>query len=100
MDVQETPALEQYARITGNQVAHQSFQVYKEPDDVYTWLGASPDGLIAYDFAGLAQGPGVLEVKCPVGRVGPENAQPYPSVPHYYIPQVQGAYETRLLQGM
>ncbi|GAQ87718.1 hypothetical protein KFL_003720090 [Klebsormidium nitens] len=90
---QETPALEQYARITGNQVTHQSFQVYKDPDDVYTWLGASPDGLMAYDSAGLGQGPGVLEVKCPFGREGPEIVQPYPSVPFYYIPQVQGLLE-------
>ena len=33
---------------------------------------------------------GVLEIKCPWNKGDPLNAKPYPVVPWYYIPQVQG----------
>jgi len=33
---------------------------------------------------------GILEVKCPFNRGKPLEAKPYPKVPWYYVPQVQG----------
>ena len=53
--------------------------------------------LIARDVAGYslpykeppwAQGPGILEIKCPFNKGYPESARPYSTAPYYYMPQV------------
>ena len=69
-------------------------QVYREPDDPLSWLGASPDGLLPSDSFHLDRNGGVLEIKCPYGSTGdPSQAKPYGKVPWYYVPQVQGLME-------
>ena len=40
------------------------------------------------DRSGAADGPGVLEIKCPFNRGQPEGAAPPPVFPWYYMPQV------------
>ncbi|CAI7863794.1 unnamed protein product [Closterium sp. NIES-53] len=62
----------------------------------FSWLGASPDGLLPSDrlcFHSSPQSPGVLEIKCPFNRGSPLSATPYPSIPVYYMPQIQGLLE-------
>ena len=95
----EDEAVEAYKRLTGADVSHMLFRVLS-PDEAELWLGASPDGLIAgagTDAETIAVGaehaprvPGVLEIKCPWNKGDPLNAVPYPTVPWYYVPQVQG----------
>jgi uracil-DNA glycosylase len=84
----EDEALAAYTHLTGADVSHVSFRVLS-PDEAELWLGASPDGLIAPPAAG-GHTPGVLEIKCPWNKGRPESATPYPGVPWYYMPQVQG----------
>ena len=97
----EDEAVEAYKRLTGADVSHMLFRVLS-PDEAELWLGASPDGLVA--GAGVedardafrsgaeseAAAPGVLEIKCPWNKGDPLGAVPYPTVPWYYVPQVQG----------
>lgn len=93
----ENEALASYKRLTGADVSHMLFRVLS-PDEAELWLGASPDGLIAATAASLPDdidkgedcSPGVLEIKCPWNKGRPESARPYPNVPWYYMPQVQG----------
>ena len=99
----EDEAAAAYARLTGADVSRVLFRVLS-PDEAELWLGASPDGLIAAPAAqsGGDGGddahapdrnslpPGVLEIKCPWNRGRPLDATPYPRVPWYYVPQVQG----------
>ncbi|CAI5960708.1 unnamed protein product [Closterium sp. NIES-64] len=92
----EEEALMEYERLTGGHVEHRSFQVYRDADPTFSWLGASPDGLLPSDPLSLhssPHSPGVLEIKCPWNRGLPLSAAPYPSVPHYYMPQIQGLLE-------
>lgn len=89
----EAQAVQLYSRLTGNRVEEQSFQVYREGDDVHSWLGASPDGLLKRDSTVESSKAGVLEVKCPHNRGRPEYATPYRKVPYYYMPQAQGLLE-------
>ena len=68
--------------------------MYREADDRFSWLGASPDGLLPSDGLHLHPNGGVLEIKCPYGATGdPRQARPYGKVPWYYVPQVQGLME-------
>ena len=71
-------------------------------------MGASPDGLVVAATTDAAEYKsevanngdasdslnnnerGILEVKCPFNRGKPLEAKPYPKVPWYYVPQVQG----------
>lgn len=87
----EDEALAAYKRLTGAVVSPMLFQVFST-DEAELWLGASPDGLIAAEGVVAADGrpPGVLEIKCPWNRGKPRDASPYPIVPWYYMPQVQG----------
>ncbi|GJP30011.1 hypothetical protein CLOM_g22034 [Closterium sp. NIES-68] len=92
----EEEALLEYARLTGGEVEHRAFQIYKHHDPTFSWLGASPDGLLPSDPLSLHSSPlspGVLEIKCPWNRGSPLSASPYPSVPFYYMPQIQGLLE-------
>ncbi|CAI5520793.1 unnamed protein product [Closterium sp. Naga37s-1] len=92
----EGEALMAYERIIGGKVERKSFQIYKHEDPAFSWLGASPDGLLPSDrlcFHSSPQSPGVLEIKCPFNRGSPLSATPYPSVPVYYMPQIQGLLE-------
>ncbi|CAI5476500.1 unnamed protein product [Closterium sp. Yama58-4] len=92
----EEEALREYERLTGGHVEHRSFQIYRDSDPTFSWLGASPDGLLPSDPLSLHSSPhlpGVLEIKCPWNRGLPLSAAPYPSVPHYYMPQIQGLLE-------
>ena len=70
----EDAAVLRYSELTGTAVSKEGFRCYD------SWLGASPDGLIADG--------GVLEVKCP-SKPSPDAASPYASLPLYYMPQVQ-----------
>lgn len=102
----EQLALEQYQAVTGHSVTPCGFQILRD-DDVHSWLGASPDGLISGRLGSEAGGPGqasapgqdvtpgqemtpgVLEIKCPYAR-----QQAPPSHPQwYYMPQMQGLLE-------
>jgi uracil-DNA glycosylase len=100
----EDEAVEAYKRLTGADVSHMLFRVLS-PDEAELWLGASPDGLVAGaatkdaesaesdesdDASSSSSPPGVLEIKCPWNKGDPLNAVPYPRVPWYYVPQVQG----------
>jgi uracil-DNA glycosylase len=99
----EDDACEAYAGLTSASVSHMLFRVLS-PDEAELWLGASPDGLIAAPAATTGPGagpgagaegsaempPGVLEIKCPFNKGKPLAAKPYPNVPWYYVPQVQG----------
>ena len=81
----EASAAAAYTAITGRLV-DTSVSLGIAPPDAPgepAWLGASPDGLLCSER-------GVLEIKCPAGRrdSDPVHAQPYPSIPVYYMPQV------------
>ncbi|KAK4798759.1 hypothetical protein SAY86_031085 [Trapa natans] len=82
----EAAAIERYTSITGREVSSLGFAVHSEQK--YEWLGASPDGLLGCFPVG-----GILEVKCPFNKGKPETAQPWSSMPYYYMPQVQGQME-------
>ena len=86
----EDEAVKIYEALTQKKVSHLLFHLLSS-DEAELWIGASPDGLIgtnAADTDGLPGG--VLEVKCPFNKGQPMSAKPYPTVPWYYIPQVQG----------
>ena len=98
----EDEAVEAYKRLTNADVSHLMFRVLS-PDEAELWLGASPDGLIAGTTTSGTDAnsdtnennqnpivPGVLEIKCPWNKGDPHSAKPYPNVPWYYVPQVQG----------
>eukprot|EP00245_Coleochaete_scutata_P014063 TRINITY_DN5893_c0_g2_i2.p1 TRINITY_DN5893_c0_g2~~TRINITY_DN5893_c0_g2_i2.p1 ORF type:complete len:655 (+),score=99.73 TRINITY_DN5893_c0_g2_i2:71-2035(+) len=89
----EAKAIQRYCEITEHEVEKMAFCVYREGEDEHSWLGASPDGLVAADALSLNKGRGLLEVKCPFNKGRPLAATPYPRVPHYYIPQAQGLME-------
>lgn len=95
--LKEDTAVERYKEITGNVVEEFGFQIYSENDELPSWMGASPDGLIkscSSDLTGLAgNSEGILEVKCPYNKGKPELALPWTSVPYYYMPQLQGLLE-------
>lgn len=84
--LQESVAIERYKSITGRDVDFMGFAVH--PDEKLKWIGASPDGLL-----GCCPDGGILEVKCPYNKGKPELGFPWPSVPFYYMPQVQGQME-------
>lgn len=67
----EPEARDKYCELTGESV----FELGVVPHPKYPWLGGSPDGIT--DSGKL------LEIKCPPKRVIT------PTVPKYYIPQVQ-----------
>ena len=103
----EDEACEAYAALTNASVSHLLFRALS-PDEAELWMGASPDGLVVaattdaaeYNADVLNSGDtidslnnnerGILEVKCPFNRGKPLEAKPYPKVPWYYVPQVQG----------
>jgi putative phage-type endonuclease len=96
----EPKALQEYQRLTGQVIEPCMFKV-KHDDPAHSWLGASPDGLIAAlevhtvqstssSNNNLMNGPGVLEIKCPFNKGHPELAVPPPHAIWYYMPQVQG----------
>eukprot|EP00249_Psilotum_nudum_P004773 c18271_g1_i1 orf=136-1107(+) len=89
----EAVAVQKYKEMTGNRVDYRSFQIYKEGDDAFCWLGASPDGLLERDAFGLSENGGILEVKCPHNKGRPEQGVVCSVVPYYYMPQVQGLME-------
>lgn len=74
-ELNEARAIATYEEATGQIVIPTGFHVHTDLD----WLGASPDGLVGSD--------GLVEIKCPVSGV------PYPTVPIYYMAQVQGQLE-------
>lgn len=76
----EPIALERYRAVTGNATEACNLGVLLEPQEP-EWLGASPDGLIVSQ-------PGLIEIKCPGG--GRSSAEPYESIPPYYVPQMMG----------
>lgn len=82
----EAAAIEQYKKITGNEVSSMGFAVHSKPS--YDWLGASPDGVLGCFPEG-----GILEVKCPYNKGKPEAGLPWSTMPFYYMPQVQGQME-------
>lgn len=82
----EAAAIERYISITGREVSPLGFAIHSK--EQFGWLGASPDGLL-----GCFPGGGVLEVKCPFNKGKPEKAQPWSTMPFYYMPQVQGQME-------
>ncbi|KAF5746499.1 hypothetical protein HS088_TW06G00670 [Tripterygium wilfordii] len=82
----EAAAIDRYKSITGDDVSQLGFAVHSAAQ--YDWLGASPDGLLD-----CYSGGGILEVKCPFNKGKPETAQPWSTVPFYYMPQVQGQME-------
>ncbi|KAL3700916.1 hypothetical protein R1sor_018938 [Riccia sorocarpa] len=95
---QEAGAVEKYKTITGNNVEHVAFKIYKAGDEYLSWLGASPDGLIIYKNdeeqpRAVNHRFGVLEVKCPHNKGRPESGAPWDMVPAYYMPQAQGLLE-------
>ncbi|XP_024545498.1 uncharacterized protein LOC9644985 isoform X2 [Selaginella moellendorffii] len=104
----ESAAVESYKRITGHLVDHIGFKIYKEDEEQQTlreekggreqaekfsWLGASPDGLIEGNESDLFEKKGILEVKCPHMRGRRNAGVPWTKVPHYYVPQLQGLLE-------
>ncbi|ESW30717.1 hypothetical protein PHAVU_002G176700 [Phaseolus vulgaris] len=84
--VNEAVAIEQYKKITGNEVGSMGFAVHSKQS--YDWLGASPDGVL-----GCSPDGGLLEVKCPYNKGKPEAGLPWSTIPFYYMPQVQGQME-------
>ncbi|BAT74323.1 uncharacterized protein LOC124840150 [Vigna umbellata] len=82
----ESVAIEQYKKITGNEVSSMGFVVHSKQS--YDWLGASPDGVLR-----CSPQVGLLEVKCPYNKGKPEAGLPWSSMPFYYMPQVQGQME-------
>jgi uracil-DNA glycosylase len=96
----EPKALQAYQQLTGQVIEPCMFKV-KHDDPAHSWLGASPDGLIAALEVHKVQSnssnnnnhnnsPGVLEIKCPFNKGHPELAVPPPHAIWYYMPQVQG----------
>ena len=103
----EDEACEAYAALTNASVSHLLFRALS-PDEAELWMGASPDGLVVAATTDAAEynsevvnnadasdslnsnERGILEVKCPFNRGKPLEAKPYPKVPWYYVPQVQG----------
>jgi uracil-DNA glycosylase len=101
----EDEACEAYAALTNASVSHLLFRALS-PDEAELWMGASPDGLVVAATTDAAEHTknetssnsrvrsgdekGILEVKCPFNRGKPLDAKPYPKVPWYYVPQVQG----------
>ena len=103
----EDEACEAYAALTNASVSHLLFRALS-PDEAELWMGASPDGLVVAATTDAAEYKsevanngdasdslnnnerGILEVKCPFNRGKPLEAKPYPKVPWYYVPQVQG----------
>ena len=86
----EDEAVKIYESFAQKKVSHLLFHLLSS-DEAELWIGASPDGLIGTNAADTAGHPGgVLEVKCPFNKGRPLQAKPYPTVPWYYIPQVQG----------
>ncbi|KAE9601096.1 putative ING family protein [Lupinus albus] len=84
--INEATAIDQYKKITGNEVTSMAFAVHS--NEHFDWLGASPDGLL-----GSFPGGGILEVKCPFNKGKPETGSPWLTMPFYYMPQVQGQME-------
>ncbi|XAR64444.1 hypothetical protein NMG60_11024793 [Bertholletia excelsa] len=82
----EAAAIERYKNITGHDVGSLGFATH--PEERFSWLGASPDGLL-----GCFPGGGILEVKCPYNKGKPEMGLPWSTMPFYYMPQVQGQME-------
>lgn len=78
--LKEAVAVEQYKKITGDEVSSMGFAVHLK-QSCY-WLGASPDGVL-----------GILEVNCPHNKGKPEAGLPWLRMPFYYMPQVQGQME-------
>ncbi|KAL3020238.1 hypothetical protein AAZX31_05G134100 [Glycine max] len=78
--LKEAVAVEQYKKITGDEVSSMGFAVHLK-QSCY-WLGASPDGVL-----------GILEVNCPYNKGKPEAGLPWLRMPFYYMPQVQGQME-------
>lgn len=91
----EPKALQAYQQLTGQVIEPCMFKV-KHDDPAHSWLGASPDGLIAalevhkVQSSSINNSPGVLEIKCPYNKGHPELAVPPPHAIWYYMPQVQG----------
>ena len=103
----EDEACEAYAALTNASVSHLLFRALS-PDEAELWMGASPDGLVVAATTDSAEYKsevannwdssdsfnnnerGILEVKCPFNRGPPLEAKPYPKVPWYYVPHVQG----------
>lgn len=81
----EDTAIEHYKVVTGRDVRSLGFAVHS--DSQYSWLGASPDGVLD-DHEG-----GILEVKCPYNKGKPEDGVPWKVMPYYYMPQIQGLME-------
>lgn len=90
---QEERAVQRYVELTGYEIEHRMFSTAGKDADAEGWLGASPDGLIQAGPGLEELGPGVLEVKCPFNKGSPQEAKPYPRIPFYYVPQVQGLME-------
>ncbi|KAF6173593.1 hypothetical protein GIB67_022952 [Kingdonia uniflora] len=84
--VNEDVAISGYKNITGRDVSFLGFATHTETS--FSWLGASPDGLL-----GSCPGGGILEVKCPYNKGKPELGIPWSTMPFYYMPQVQGQME-------
>lgn len=84
--LKEAVAVEQYKKITGNEVSSMGFAVHSKQS--CDWLGASPDGVL-----GCPPQLGILEVKCPYNKGKPEAGLPWSKMPFYYMPQVQGQME-------
>lgn len=82
----ETEAIDRYKSITGRTVGSYGFAVHSK--EQFSWLGASPDGILDHIPDG-----GILEVKCPYNKGKPETALPWSTMPFYYMPQVQGQME-------
>eukprot|EP00191_Tetraselmis_sp_GSL018_P020601 CAMPEP_0177584406 /NCGR_PEP_ID=MMETSP0419_2-20121207/3875_1 /TAXON_ID=582737 /ORGANISM="Tetraselmis sp., Strain GSL018" /LENGTH=456 /DNA_ID=CAMNT_0019073935 /DNA_START=119 /DNA_END=1491 /DNA_ORIENTATION=- len=90
---QEATALNDYQRLTGHQVATDCMFKVLRGGPAHSWIGASPDGLVSPSPNHGLSSPGVLEIKCPFNKGNPHSAVPYPVVPFYYMPQVQGLLE-------
>eukprot|EP00741_Cyanophora_paradoxa_P004423 tig00000802_g4293.t1 len=84
-EAHEAAAAAAYEQITGRPLQKVSFALYRPNDARYSWIGASPDGLVGEE--------GSVEIKCPFNRGRPEEGKPYPEVPIYYMAQVQGVME-------
>lgn len=82
----EAAAIDRYKSITGRNVSSYGFAIHSK--EQFSWLGASPDGILGHVPDG-----GILEVKCPYNKGKPETALPWKIVPFYYMPQVQGQME-------
>lgn len=80
----ESVALAYYERVSGNKVDQTGLVKH----DKYSWLGASPDGLIGID--------GGLEIKCPYWAKEPYSVYDKPS----YFAQVQHVMEVCDLEWM